>query len=67
MCLNAGGLKSRLEEKDFTKQLSQYDVLSFCEINTDDADSDFFTSEFDNLGFTVFIQNKRAELLCEKA
>ena len=59
MCLNVCGLKNRLGQIDFKNQLSKYDVLSFCEINADDADIDFFTSEFDNLGFIVFIQNRK--------
>ena len=59
MSLNVFGLKSRLENKDFKKNLGKYDVLSFCETLADDADFDFFNSEFDNLGFIVFIQNRK--------
>ena len=59
MCLNVHGLRRKLNNIDFKNNLGKYDVLSFCETHADDADIDFFKSVLDNLGFIVFIQNRK--------
>ena len=59
MCLNVRGIRSRLDNDDFTNQLNNYDILSFCETITDDADTEFLTSRFSDLGFNIFIQNRK--------
>ena len=57
--LNVCGLSSKLEYPEFRNTLENYDVVSLCETKLDNADNEYITSEFANLGFTVFIKNRK--------
>ena len=59
MSLNVCGLCRKLENDDFVSQLSRYDILSMCETKTDDVDIDYISNSLAELGFTVFLQNRK--------
>ena len=57
--LNVCGLSSKLEYPEFKNALENFDVISLCETKLDNADNEYITSEFSNLGFTIFIKNRK--------
>ena len=56
---NVCGLSSKLFFDDFKETLIKHDIISLCETKLDDADNDYIIEEFKELGFGVFIKNRK--------
>ena len=60
LSLNVCGLKSKLLVPEFCRMLQSYDVAIFCETKCDNLDMPVLENSFSNLGFTIFIQNRKS-------
>ena len=58
MCLNVCGVLDKIKNKDFLDYISKYEIISFCETKTDDADTEFVNDILGDLGYSTFIQNR---------
>ncbi len=59
LTLNVCGLKSKLQDKVFLEECSNYDILCFTETKLDNTDKELIAERFEDVSFKCVLKNRR--------